>query len=378
MPELFEQEALLVEDDADYAIDKDIPFEDEPVEVEEDDSEISVVNLPSEKSNVPMVVEEMPFEEYSDYASKEIAKPLPVGVPLSPEKEKELAEWAEKRKGKERMAERGAVVVDEDEANTGEIIPGSDAKFVEEKEDDAKDQKPTNWENDKDHSKFIAYIKVKTNSIPKHSGETIPGCERAKAYLKSLDNEISQAMRSDLKALIDEQQIDAIRKEIEKMVSQLDRQIGKLKKKQRKASLEVRLVSEGQCEKCESVVPMWHDIKNNKMICMHCEAEEEIDCEECEGLEKKAATPIINVYVTPFERAIVGIIVNATVSAGKNIEEVYMKLKNKYNFTPREELAIQQLVADYGYPVFKDRALVNEPSDPSSGDGVDWMTQYYA
>jgi hypothetical protein len=189
-------------------------------------------------------------------------------------------------------------------------------------------------------------------------------------------------MRSDLKGAIDEQQVDALRKEIEMMADKLDKQINKLKKKQRKANLEVRLVSEGQCNKCESIVPMWHDIADNKMVCMHCEAEvgaEESECVDCvDGLEKVATTPVINVYCTPFERAIVGILINATVSGGKNINEVYEKLKKKYAFTDREELSVQQLVADYGYPVYLDRGRIGDKNTDQTADGVDWQSNYYA
>ena len=265
----------------------------------------------------------------------------------------------------------GELVVTEEEEVPG--APG--AKLL--KEEDKVDDKPKDWEKGHNHSQFVSYVKDKMKKGPKHSGETIPGCERFKSFLKSIDNEISSAMRSDLDGVIDEHQIDAMRKEIEKMVERLDHQINKLKKKTKKADLNVRLVSEGQCEKCQSVAPMWHDIENNKMVCMHCESEAEAPSDS-DQLEKKANTPVLNVYITAFERAIVGTIVNSAVSAGRDIEETYERLKNKYNFTPREELAIQQLIADYGYPTYKDRGLLNEPSDPSSDDGIDWMTQYHA
>ncbi|MFA5024017.1 MAG: hypothetical protein WC523_03635 [Patescibacteria group bacterium] len=378
----------------DCAIDKEIVIdEDEIVPVKPDEhGDFDVVNLPvaSPEGFAKLTVDEkeaMEPTEITDLRDQWDAKefgadeePPMVGHPINPETEKMLNDWSEKRKGKERVDERGAIVVDEDLADEGEIIPGSNAKFEEEKEEDnAKDQKVTDWPHDGDHSKFIVYIVERKNSIPKHSGETIPGCERAKSYLKSLDNEISKAMRTDLKGIIDEQQIDAIRKEISKMIERLDRQINKLKKKQRKADLEVRLVSEGQCEKCSSVTPMWHDIKNDKMVCMHCDAESDIGCSDCDGLEKTANTPILNVYMNPWENAVVRTIINATVSGGKNIEEVYEKLKKDYDFTPREDMAIQQLIADFGYPVYKDRGRIDEKdADPADGKGVDWNTNYHA
>ena len=272
-------------------------------------------------------------------------------------------------------------VVDEDAANVGEMqfiveddsrdcIPGSDAVYEEE----IKEDKVRDWANDGAHQHFMQYIIDKKNKIPRHSGETVPGCERAKSFLKSLDNEISKAMRTDLAGVIDEQQIDALRKEVEDMVDRLDRQIKKIQGK-KKAAFDVRLFSEGHCKKCKSEAPMWHDTATDNLVCMHCESEV---MRPQDLIEKTAGTPVLNVYMSAFERAVVGTMINSKVASGRNIEETYDKLKNKYNFTPREELAIQQLVADYGYPVYKDRGLLNEPSDPAAGDGVDWLTNYQA
>ena len=347
MPELYEQNALWVDDADDMFADDNI--ERDPLEeivVSEEDAKDEIDSMLT-----PIVVDELEHDPFSE--------PYYVEGPTD-----------EERLEMEKSKELDSPVIVE------EMVPGADIVLKDDApEDAAEDKTPKDWMNDKEHSQFVSYVLDKKNKIPKHSGETIPGCERAKSFLKSLDNEISQAMRSDLDGVIDEQQIDAVRKEIENMTDRLDRQINKLKKKTKKADITVRLVSEGQCEKCKSIAPMWHDVINNKAVCMHCESEITDDAEK---IEKTASTPIINVYVTAFERAIVGTMVNSAVSSGRDIEETYERLKNKYNFTPREELAIQQLVSDYGYPVYKDRGLLNEPADPSSGDGVDWQTNYHA
>ncbi|KKN39485.1 hypothetical protein LCGC14_0742900 [marine sediment metagenome] len=279
--------------------------------------------------------------------------------------------------------------VDEAEADTPEIlmveeevvpevssesepmsIPGSDAIWVEEEEEEEV-VADKNWADDGAHDQFVSYLKDRLTKIPRHSGETVPGCERAKAFLKSLDSEISKAMRSDLEGVVDESEIDGLRKKIEDMIDRLDKQVKKLSGSKR-ASLDVRLVSDGHCDVCEASAPIWHDTANDKLVCMSCDGE----TKQTDDMEKIAGTPIINVYVSAWERAIVGTMINSKVSAGRNIEETYDRLKNKYNFTPREELAIQQLISDYGYPVYKDRGLLNEPSDPMAGDGVDWQTNY--
>ena len=272
----------------------------------------------------------------------------------------------------EDAAADGAVLAPADIV-VNEVLPGSNMSYQPEQK---AEDRPTDWANDGDHSQFVQYLKDKMSKVPRHNGDKIPGCERACAYLKSLDNEISKAMRSDLDGKIDENEVDALRKQISDGVERLEKQIKKLRSSLKKGGeIEVKLVATGQCEKCEAVTPLWHDIANDRMVCLHCDATATGDNGE---LKKEAGTPILNVYMSGFESAIVRTIVNSSVSAGNNIEETYQLLKNKYNFTPREELTIQQLVADYGFPVFKDRGRLNEESDPAAGDGVDWASNYHA
>lgn len=249
-------------------------------------------------------------------------------------------------------------------------VPGSDAEFVAYTKDSEVEVRETNWEEDKDPGKFIEYLEGKLANIPRHSGNTIPGCERAAAYIKALENEASQAMRKDFKGEIDEIRLEDMRKQMGDMIDRLDNHIERLRKG---ASHQVRLISQGTCKQCNSKAPVWVNPATDTETCLSCEA-----TADSGELQKTAGLPVMQVYMTPFERAIVGTIINAKVSAGRNIEDVYDRLKNKYNFTPREELAIQQLIEDHGYPVYKDRGLLNEPTDPASGDGVEWQTNYHA
>lgn len=253
----------------------------------------------------------------------------------------------------------------------GDFVPGSDAAFVEYDADDGAEVREKNWQEDKDPSMFIDYLKDKLTKIPRHSGTTVPGCERAVAYLKDCDSQASKAMRVDYDACIDESQLDDIRKNIVQDIDRLENHIERLQKNAGAQS--VRFISEGHCNACDSNSPVWYNAASESAVCMNCEVEEQSD-----NIQKTAGTPAVNVYMTPFERAVVGTIINSKVSGGRNIEETYEKLKNKYNFTPREELAFQQLIADHGYPVYKDRGLINEPTNPSSGDNVEWLTNYYA
>ena len=93
---------------------------------------------------------------------------------------------------------------------------------------------------------------------------------------------------------------------------------------------------------------------------------------------KEASTPTLQVVVTPFERAIAGIIVNATVSAGKPFEDVYEFLKKKYSLDEREELTIMQLLKDMGQPIFMDRGVLGKGESKEKGQGVEFIKNYFA
>ena len=391
MPELnITQPTFTVTED--NAIDKDIPSDEiiveEPMERLEEvkptpkhDDEIAIVNLdepfPGREGFKPL------HEPREDNAEDDARFSMaPVEVVEEDEVKAEPGHLLTEDEARARAKAEGLepehmkITVEED------LVPGSTVKFEEDKAEDQQPAPQTDWAKDGDHSKFIAYIVTKKNSIPKHSGETIPGCERALHYLKSLNLEISKAMRTDLKGLIDEQQVDAIRKEIDTMVERLDKQISKLQGKKRKADLEVRIVSQGQCDKCSCETPMWHNVQENKLVCLSCNAESDLEggCSDCdEGLEKEAGAAKFNVYVSAFERAISGMLINAVVSGGHNINEVYDTLKKKYALTPREELSIQQIVADSGYAMYFDRGRIGDKEqDQSDSNGVDWNTTYFA
>jgi len=254
-----------------------------------------------------------------------------------------------------------------------EKIPGSEKPVEQEAVDSI--PKETNWADDKDHSKFHIHVEIKKNKIPKHDGANIPGCERALAFVKDLQNELTKAMRTDFDGKIDESWADKQYKEFNDWIDRLKKQIDKLRagtetKNKVFASPEVRLVAEGKCDKCEGDVPTWHDVENDRVICLKCNA-----VVGSEGLEKIANTPTINVYVSAFERACVGMIINGAVSQGKNIEDLYHKVEAKYKFTDREKLSIRQILSDYGYPQLWDRAKIEE--DDGKNDG-ELMSNYYS
>lgn len=286
---------------------------------------------------------------------------------------KALEEALEKNDNEDISVEEEPDITVFDDEEISETVPGSMEAFVQYSEDDEVEEEPEDPNiQPKDLSKYLDWLSYKLTKIPQHSGKTIPGCERAVAYIKDLDNGASKAMRGDYDGKIDELKLDELRKDMQKMVDRLENHIERLRKNA--STQKVRIVSEGFCKECESTAPMWEDPITKESSCMNCDCKNDTG----ESLQKIAGLPVLNVYMTPFERAVVGTIINGTVSGGKNIEEMYERLKNKYNFTPREELAFQQLISDYGYPVYKDRALLNEPADPASGNNAEWQTNYNA
>ena len=74
--------------------------------------------------------------------------------------------------------------------------------------------------------------------------------------------------------------------------------------------------------------------------------------------------------------------INAHVSGGHPIEDVYGFLAKKYSIDDREELAIMQLCMDSGFHMFKDRgtyAPFDADSDKKEGKaGVDFLRNYFA
>lgn len=226
-------------------------------------------------------------------------------------------------------------------------LPGAvnytdDDENDEEEEEEPEEKPETDWKHDRDPSKFMAYVLTAYPSgIPSHDGRSTLGCERAILYLTHLNKEISEALRTDSDDTLDLDTLEKVRVNMVRDVVTLKEHIKKLNKKHKKASEEPEIVKGAE-------------------------------------IKKEASTPRIQLVMTPFERAITGMIVNSVVSAGKPFEDVYDNLKEKYAFTDREELSIMQLLMDMGHPIFKDRGTIGEKGKNPDGQGVDFLQNYFA
>ena len=86
------------------------------------------------------------------------------------------------------------------------------------------------------------------------------------------------------------------------------------------------------------------------------------------GLTKTATKSSKFTYmVQPFIFGLARIIINAKVSQGKNIEEMFEKMKERYGLADREKLELYFVLNDMGYPIRS-----------SFVDGLDMADQFYS
>lgn len=224
------------------------------------------------------------------------------------------------------------------------VLPGSNFA-LDDVEPEPEPEPETDWVTHRDPKHFMTYINdMYPSKIPQHDGKSTLGCERAINFLLRLNKEISEALRGDLDNLLDIGQLESVRTNMAKDVAMLKDHVKNLNKDRsaKKAAEEAALQKQAE-------------------------------------ITKLASTPTIQLVMTPFERAITGIILNATVSAGKPLEDVYSYLKDKYKIDDREELSIMQLLRDMGHPMFKDRGTFGKPGKKDeNAQGVDFIKNYFA
>lgn len=243
----------------------------------------------------------------------------------------------------------------------GDLIPGTHSTADELEDGEPEPEK--NYADDGDLSKFMEYVGEQYPSkIPQHDGRSMVGCERATSFLDKLNSEISRAIREDTDDVLDLEVLEGVRVGIMKDILVLKDHFGKLKK----------LVKDEHSKKASvggDGVPKWTNGSGR-----------EVGYGE---LTKEAGTPNnIVIAVSPFERAISGIMINAHVSGGHPIEDVYGFLSDKYGINDREELAIMQLCMDSGFHIFKDRGTFSSDCGDNDETGVkrgaDFMRNYFA
>lgn len=200
---------------------------------------------------------------------------------------------------------------------------------------------PWNWQQAGPEN-FLAWVHERFSSIPRHSGVETAGIERAIAYLKRINSEISKAVSGDFDGKIDIAKLERGRKEIYSGIERLEEARDKFENthyKKKKANSESELVKEA----------------------------------------KQTHVGGIIVTVPIFISRLARICINGMVSAGHDIEDIYGKLVKKHNLSDRDQAELMQLLADMGYPLRRDRGYnTNEEIDTTSSDNYDWAANYPA
>lgn len=257
-----------------------------------------------------------------------------------------------------------------------EKLPGTDNVLVNSADDDELEseeemseviEKATkSWEKDKDVSKFMDYIsQMYPTKIPKHDGTSPIACDLAINFLNKLLSEISVAIKKDdpynpvlpvvdldnikVKIMTDVIVLENHKKKLEDKIS--DQLSSKMKKKANVTDSDIS---------AEDIEMVYDNILLK------------------EAMQKRAFTPKLQVVVSPFERAIAGIIINSVVAGGKPFEDVFDFLREKYKLDKRDELAIMQIIMDSGFPIFKDRGTISSDDDSDDSYGIEFIKNYFS
>jgi len=230
------------------------------------------------------------------------------------------------------------------------------------------------WMDSQEAKDFVPFLvgEMKRIKQPGACARNRNEAERALGQSKKLDAYVSKALREDWADDIPIGDVDRMRQQLEQNIEAFERMLEahhEMKRQRRQVRRHRRASDDSVCPKC--AVPLWND--DGSAVCLACGGD---------SLRKEAGTPHfegLQYQISAFERALVGTLINAVVAGGRDMEELFKKLEKKYKLDPRERLAVQQILADMGYPVFKDRARIDEDEDPTDPDEPrEWQSQYYA
>lgn len=256
----------------------------------------------------------------------------------------------------------------------------------EEEEEAEEAQRPKTWEDDEDHAQFIVYLTRKLNEIPRHSGQTTVGCEKAIAYLKRLDREISKAIQGDENGVIDEEEAEKLRDMIFDYIQQLEGAYESLmegKKGKKKAGLKIGKTVFARIHDGQDIQYFISVANDQGEELLPVELSEPTDDQvtafvEGRNIEKSASAKVV-LFEDPFLHQITKLIISSHITNGKDLEMVYAKLDEKYKFTDREHLSIQGLLEEKGLFLNKDLGRIGEGDvRPFDGKGIEHSTKYYA
>lgn len=266
-----------------------------------------------------------------------------------------------------------------------DLLPGSTVPLAE----SDNEKLDADWVNDKDHSKFLDWLKDEMSNLPSHSGQTTVGCERAIAKLQYLNSELSKAIRSDESNLIDEVEAEDLRDQIYDSIDKLEDAKDKIMDKKlnrKRSSLRigkevVARLNDGQS--IQYFISLASSDGSNETLfevqLVEPTNEQVAKFVQNENFTKEAGYGSLSLVEDPFLHSITRLLITSHVTNGKDMNEVYAELKDKYTFTPREELSIHELLHQKGFPLIKDLGRVGEKEiNPALDLGVEHATKYTA
>lgn len=239
---------------------------------------------------------------------------------------------------------------EEEEITSFELpsVPGaedqSEVELSVEEEPEVEVSSPAKWDW-KSHglNKALPWIKERMDNPPTHNGKDSVGLERCIAHYEKLDREISSMVRYDIDGILNINLVEKAREEIHKCIDRLSERLNivnsnKFKKKKKKA-----------------------------------------DDESEDGFVKEAQKAAgvygrIQVQVPLLISSLAREIVNGTISSGKDAEQSFKVLAERYKLTDREHRELTSLLSDMGFPI-KHR---DYNGDASSEENIDYIAQYYA
>jgi hypothetical protein len=212
-----------------------------------------------------------------------------------------------------------------------------------------KSKKDAKWDYKKHLSEggcdaFLAWIKERVSSIPKHSGYDKAGLERAISYMEKLVDEIHKAMREDIDGVLDADKIEDALAEIEEGIERLHARVEKVKASKK---------SSKRSKKSEI---------SNDLLIKHA--------------QKAPTVSGIIITVPLLISKIARVIINGMVSGGHDANDIYQEQVKMYKLSMREQAELQELLFDMNMPLRMDRGyLPNEEIDMTDGK-FDWASGY--
>jgi len=304
---------------------------------------------------------------------------------LADDDKEELVLELEELADEEAPDEEVVLLMDED--TISDLLPGANVPMM--RKEEIEDAHEPDWENDRDATYFIVYLEDRVSKVPAHSGNTTVGCEKAISYFRRLDKELSDAVRGDEDNKIDEQAAESLRDTIYDSISRLedahDQLMGKYKKKAalrvgKKVVARIKdgtdiqyFISVGSLSGDETLLQVEVDEPTNKQVAQFVEGQ------KLQGDFQKEASAGVYLFEDPFLHSITRLLIQGHITHGKDMNEIYGELKTKYDFTPREELSIHELLYQKGFPLIKDFARVGEDKvRPQDNLGTTQSAEYYS